>query len=330
VESGTTPKKEPRFELVEIPEPFRPVQLVVDEQTVKSFAFATDDFGSWYLGEQSPFGGPIGHPLILANELLFLFYDKYDGNTSMGLHTHEQLTFLSPVRRDERVTVEGAYVDRYERRGQGYVVLEAVALGEDGRELVRHRGIEIMRTHAGSIVGRRSAGQAGRRVTGEVAEGVAPVDRARPDIPSRAPIAHLAKHVTQEQMYVFSWGGRGFRNLHTDPARAADSGLDRTVVQAQQQTAFITESMTRFFGPAWFDSGELDLRFISPAYVNDDLTVGGAVLGEVETDQGKRLELEVWVRRDDGTPTAVGWARADASGGGSHPPDDLVASRLTR
>lgn len=329
MESGST-KKEARFELIEIPEPFGPVHFVVDEQAVRSFAFAVDDYGPWYLGTQSPFGGPIGHPLILGNELLFLFYDKYDGNTAMGLHTHEQLTFLSPVRRGERVTVEGAYVDRYERRGQGFVVLEAVARGEDGRELVRHRGIEIMRTHAASIVGRGSAGKAARRVTGEVAEGVAPVERARPEIPSRTPIAPLTKHVTQEQMYVFSWGGRGFRNQHTDLARAADSGMDRTVVQAQQQTSYIAESMTRFFGPAWFTSGELDLRFISPAYVDDDLTVEGAVLGEVGSGKAKRLELEVWVRRGDGTRTAVGWARADLQSDRSSSADELAGSGAPR
>jgi acyl dehydratase len=118
-------KKEARYELVEIPEELGPVELTVDEETIKAFAYAVDDYGDWYLGSRSPFGAAIGHPLILANELLFLFYDKYDGNTARGLHTHEQLTFLAPVRRGERVTVSGAYVDRYERRGQGYVVLAA-------------------------------------------------------------------------------------------------------------------------------------------------------------------------------------------------------------
>ncbi|WP_283135232.1 FAS1-like dehydratase domain-containing protein [Rhizohabitans arisaemae] len=306
-----TKKKEALYELVEIPEEFGPVEVVVDEERVKAFAFAVDDYGDWYLGEQSPFGGPIGHPLVLANELLFLFYDKYDGNTARGLHTHEKLTFLSPVRRGEKVTLTGSYVAKYERRGQGYVVLEAVARGEDGRELVRHRGIEIMRAHAGSVVGRRSAAAStGRRVTGEVAAGTAPVDRARPGLAPRTPITPLAKHVTQEQMYVFSWGGRGYRNVHTDPGRAAESGLDATLVQAQQQTSFVTQAMTRFFGPSWLTSGELDMRFISPAFAGDHLTVGGAVLGEVRTPHGPGLELEVWIERPNGVKTGVGWAVA--------------------
>jgi acyl dehydratase len=304
-------KKEALYELVEIPEDFGPVQVLVDEEKVKEFAFVVDDYSSWYLGEESPFGPPIAHPLVLANDLLFLFYEGYDGNTARGLHTHERLEFLSPVFRGETVTVSGRYVEKYERRGQGYVVLEAVARGKDGRELVRHRGIEIMRTHAGSVVGRSSAGEASaRRVTMQVDSDVPPAAVATTGLAPRTPIPLLAKHVTQAQMYVFSWGARGYRNVHTDLASAGLSGLSRTLVQAQQQTSFVTEAMTNFFGPSWLTTGVLDLRFVSPAFVDDELTVRGAVLADVGVAGGGGLELEVWVTRADGTPTALGWARA--------------------
>jgi acyl dehydratase len=317
----TKPKKEALYELIEIPEPFGPVEVLVDDEKIKSFAFAVDDYGDWYLGERSPFGAPIGHPLVLANDLLFLFYEGYDGNTARGLHTHERLDFVAPAFRGERVTVSGAYVDRYERRGPGYVALDAVARGEDGRELVRHRGTEIMRAHAGSVVGRRSAGAPGRRVTMETCPAPA-VEKARRGLEPRTPIAPLRKHVTQGQMYIFSWGARGYRNVHTDPERAAASGLDRTIVQAQQQVSFVTESMTRFFGASWFTSGHLDMRFIAPAFADDHLTVEAAVLGEVQTAHGTGLELEVWVRRQDGTPTAIGWVSAALSteGAADHDP----------
>lgn len=303
------PLKEALYELVEVPEPFGPVEVLMDEEKIRSFAFATGDYAAAYLGADSPFGASICHPLALANDLLFLFYDKYDGNTARGLHTHEQLSFLSPAWRGELVSITGAYVDRYERRGQGYVVLEATARGEDGRELVRHRGVEIMRAHAGSVVGRKSATTpVGRVVTGEVAAGTEAVDSARLGINARTPIASLTKHVTQDQMYVFSWGGKGFRNVHTDPDRASESGLSSTLVQAQQQTSFVTELLTRFFGPDFLTGGDLDLRFVSPAYVDDTLTIEGVVLGEVDARTGRGLELEVWVRREDGTKTGIGWA----------------------
>jgi acyl dehydratase len=68
--------------------------------------------------------------------------------------------------------------------------------------------------------------------------------------------------------------------------------------------------MTSFFGASWFTSGELDLRYVRPAFAGDTLTVGGAILGR----RDGRLELEVWVRNDDGQSTALGWASAELTG----------------
>ncbi|GAA5159062.1 MaoC family dehydratase [Amycolatopsis dongchuanensis] len=305
--TSTSQLKEARYELVEVPEPMGPVTIVVDRRKVVDYAYAQDDFGSWYFGD-SPFGGPVGHPLVLANDLLFLFYENYDGNTAQGLHTHEHLRFHAPVRVGETVRVEGGYTDKYERRGQGYVVLEAVAYGEDGRPLVTHVGREIMRTVAGEIVGKgRSAGEERARTVLGTVDDAAPVQAvAAPGAPARAAIPTLTTRFTQDQMSVFSWAGRGYRNVHTDREKAAASGLDRTIVQAQQQTGLIVQNLVAFFGASFFTSGELDLRFVSPAYAGDELTTTGAVVGEADG----RLELEVWITKPDGTRTAVGWASA--------------------
>jgi len=133
--------------------------------------------------------------------------------------------------------------------------MEAEARGEDGRLLVRHRGVEIMRIAAGSVVGRGTAGTPERKVTGEYREDVAPVQRARVGLEPRTAITPLKKRVTQEQMFVFSWGGRHFKNIHTDLDAAHASGLEATVAQAQQQVGYLTEMLTDFFGASWFTSG---------------------------------------------------------------------------
>ncbi|MFC4009312.1 hypothetical protein ACFOY2_18920 [Nonomuraea purpurea] len=307
-------KKEARYELVEIPEPLGPVRVVLDEAKIRSYAFSQDDYGSWYFGP-SPFGGPVAHPLALANDLLFLFYDKYDGNTAQGLHTHERLDFHNPAFAGEQVTVTGAYVEKYERRGNGYVVLEAEARGEDGRLLVSHRGVEIMRVVAGNVVGRGSATPGGRRVGGQARADLPVAARAAHGLERLAPLPPLAKRFTQDQMNVFSWAGQHYSNVHTSIRRAADSGLDRTIIQAQQQTGLITRAMTEFFGASWFTTGRLDLRFVAPAYCGDTLTVRGAVLEESDG----RLELEVWVDKDGGGRTALGWASAAIDGGAERP-----------
>ncbi|SDH99903.1 Acyl dehydratase [Agrococcus jejuensis] len=299
--------KEARFELVEVPERFGPVEVLVDRRAVLDHAFAQDDFRDWYFVD-SPFGGPVAHPLVLANELLFLFYQGYDGNTAQGLHTHEHLTFRSPIRHGETVTIDGGYTEKYERRGQGYVTLEATATGADGRVLVEHVGREIMRTVAGDVVGgRRSEGEPRpRTVLGTVDASAPMAERAAHGLPERAALPSRTTTFTQDQMSVFSWAGRGFANVHTSVEKAAQSGLDRTIVQAQQQTGHVLANLVDVFGASWFTSGDLDLRFVSPAFVGDALTTSGAVLGETDG----RLEVEVWVEKADGTRTAVGWASA--------------------
>ncbi|MEU6643464.1 MaoC family dehydratase [Saccharomonospora sp. NPDC046836] len=303
----TSQLKEARYELVEVPEPMGPVTVTVDRRKVLDYAYSEDDFGSWYFGD-SPFGGPVGHPLVLANDLLFLFYENYDGNTAQGLHTHERLTFHAPIPVGETVTIQGGYVEKYERRGQGYVVLEAEARGADGRLLVRHVGKEIMRTVAGEVVGQRRAAhdERPRTVRGTVDASLPVVGRARLDVPEHAAIPSRTTTFTQDQMSVFSWAGRGYANVHTHSDKAAASGLDRTIVQAQQQTGLIIANLVEVFGATFFTSGELDLRFVSPAFVGEELTTSGAVVGVTDG----RLELEVWVDKADGTRTALGWASA--------------------
>ncbi|QUL78549.1 MaoC family dehydratase [Brevibacterium sp. SMBL_HHYL_HB1] len=302
--------KEALYELVEVPEPMGPVARLVDRQFVLDYAYAQGDFCDWYFTD-SPFGGPVGHPLVLANELLFLFYEKYDGNTAQGLHTHEHLRFHSPVHIGERVSIEGGYTEKYERRGQGYVTLEAEARGEDGRLLVEHRGREIMRTVAGDVVGQgRANGELrDRTVVGEVDPRAKVMTHAYHGAPYRSPLPVKSAKFSQDQMAVFSWAGRGYANVHTSVEKAALAGLDRTIVQAQQQTGLIVSNMVDLFGGSWFTTGELDLRFISPAFVNDTLTTTGASLREVDD----RLETEVWVENQHGQKTAVGWASAEIS-----------------
>ena len=306
------PKKEALYELAEVGEVFGPIEVLVDDYKVKSFAFTQDDYRSWYF-DDSPFGGRIGHAAILANDLLQLYhlrYEEYGASETAGLHTQEELWFHNPVFVGERATLRGEYVEKYERRGKGYVVMEAEARGEDGRLLVRHRGVEIMRIAAGSVVGRGTAGTPERKVTGEYREDVAPVQRARVGLEPRTAITPLTKRVTQEQMFVFSWGGRHFKNIHTDLKAAHASGLEATVAQAQQQVGFLTEMLTDFFGASWFTSGWEKLKFVRPVYAGETVTARGAIVGESRTDDGVRLELEVWVENEAGEMTAVGWASA--------------------
>lgn len=299
--------KEAKFELVEVGETFGPLQTTITDHKIKSFAFTIDDYTPWYFGD-SPFGGRIGHPALLANDLLMLYLDKYDPTTIMGLHTHEETWFLNPVFLGETVTMEARYVDKYVRRDKGYVVTEAEARGEDGRVLIRRRGTEILRVQPGSVVGRHTDEVTLRRVTGEYDERLAFASSAAADLAVGTPVTPLVKQLHQDQVSIFSRIDEFFRNIHTDMEMAKVAGLSATIAQGEMSVIFLSELMTRFFGPSWFTSGWLSAKFIHPTYTGKTVTASAVVIGRTEEAEGTRLELECWVKDDDGQMTVVGWA----------------------
>lgn len=309
-------KKEALFDSAEIGETFGPLELVVDDHKIKAFAFTQDDYNPWYF-ESSPFGGRIGHPAILANDLLQLYhlnYAEYGPSQSVGLHTGEELWFHAPVFVDEKVVLEGRYVDKYERRGKGYVVMEAEARGADGRLLVRHRGTEIMRVEAGQVVGARSETSVDKQVTGAYLADVEPATRARPGLAVATPVAPLTKQARADQMEVYSMISPFSKNIHTDLEAAQAAGLRLPIMQGQQQMSFVCELMAGYFGETWFTSGWVKVKFISPVYAFENLTVRATVTGESPGPEGTRQELEVWVEDGKGAKTAVGWASAKITG----------------
>ncbi|PZF85866.1 hypothetical protein [Jiangella anatolica] len=265
--------KSPRWELVEAGEELGPAVVEVDEHAIEAFAFVQDDRHPWYL-EESPFGGRIAHPGLLANELLLVYYHQYRQEECLNIHTHERLDFHAPVRLGEKVTIRGRYVDKYERRGKGYVVLEAQAHGADGTLLMSHRGVEILSAQPGEFVG-RGAGPS------------APPAAAQ----SRRKVPHA------DQVVLFSNAGKFQRNIHTDLGVAHAAGLDGPLVQGLQQACYLLELGVERHGADWFTAGRLDVKFVAP------LAVGEPVWAEAGSADHWD---DCWVRDGAGRLTTVG------------------------
>jgi len=306
--------KAPVFENIELPEEFGPARVLVDDHKIKRYAFSQDDHLDWAVRGDSPFGGRIGHAALLANDVLQLFTLTYAPSQVVGLHIEEQLWFDSPVRLGEIATLSARYVDAYVQRGQGCVVMEGVARGEDGRSIIRHRGVEILRTVPGDIVGRAESGPPRRRVTGEV-----PADARRSaalgeDVRVGDALEPLHKTITVEQAAVFSRIGEYVRTTHTSLDVAREAGLRVPIVQGQQLVGLLAQLLTRAFGESFFTSGWLKVKFIAPVFVHDELTVEGIVTALSPAVDGATVELEIWIRRPDGRLAVAGWASATKPG----------------
>ena len=305
---STNKLRECLYENVVVGEELGRFELVVDDYFVKRYAFTVDDYLSWALDDADcPFKKRVGHAAILGDDLLKVIYSHYDKTTLVGLHTEEELSFHSPVFVGERVSLTGRYVDKYVGRGDdGHVVLEAEARGEDGRILIRHREVEIMRLSEGHGAGGGRAEPPLKPITGEIREDMAPAMDASSELEPGTPLVPIVKHITQEQVSVYSMRGSFHKGLHNDLAIARRAGLRSTVAQGMMEFCYAAELLTRFFGSTFFTTGRLRCKFLNPVFPDDTLTVHGAIANS----SVDRLELDVWVKNQEGKITAVGWASA--------------------
>lgn len=301
--------KEPIYENIEIPEHFGPVEIVIDDLKIKRFAFVTDDYGDWYL-RSGPSGPRIGQPGLLANDLLQLFTTRYAASQVVGLHTSEELWWEHPVEIGQIVTLEGDYTEKYEQRGQGSVVMEAGATDEAGRVLVRHRGIEIMRTRPAEVGGRGAAtAPHGPRVTGEYDQTRPLVDTLDIGIEPGTGLVPIPKEVTFEQMAVFSRLGEFVRNIHNDLETARAAGLELPILQGQQQVCYLAQLCARSFGTRWFTGGSLKVKFLRPISSLQTIELGGVVRAVEDDGSGPEAHLDLWIKDANSRMTTVGWAR---------------------
>jgi len=320
VAEGVDPEaglKEPVPENLEIPEELGPVTVLVDDHKIKRYAFTQDDYHPWHF-EESPFEGRVGHAGLLSNDLVQLFTTRYAASRTVGLHTEEQLWFDSPARLGDEVTLQGRYVESYTLRGQDYVVMEAIATAAGGRSVLRHRGVEILRTRPGDVAGRARTGgsRSEGRVDGTFDPDLATARVGTASLRPGAPLPTREITITQEQASVFSRSGEYVRNVHNDLDIARRSGLRIPIVQGQQQCGLVTGLLTRFFGAEFLTGGWLRVKFVQPVEVFEPLVVGGVVTAvEAEPDDRRSVDVEVWVRRSDGRLSTVGWASCTVPAG---------------
>ncbi|KRC51976.1 dehydratase [Leifsonia sp. Root227] len=309
IEDREAGRKEPEFENLDIPENLGTVRELIDDHKIKRYAFTQDEYGPWYF-DNSPFGGRIGQAALLCNDLVQMFTNVYAASKVVGFHTEEQMWFDSPARLGEEVTLSATYTDSYVRRGEGYVVMDAQVTGEDGRSVIRHRGVEILKTVPGTLGGRGS-GTPERRVTGDVPDDAQVVAVFDGNTTVGDVLKPVTKEVTFEQAAVFSRIGEYVINTHNNLQAARDGKLRQPIVQGAQQFGLIAGRLVEAFGPAFFTTGWMQIKFLVPVEVFEPITITAVVTDIVPRDGGGfTAELDVWIRRPDGRLVTVGWASA--------------------
>ncbi len=78
------------------------------------------------------------YPTVAARHPANLFYRKYAAVMRVPNMGHDSEYFNPPVA-GKRITISGRIADKYIRRGHPYIIVEAVAIDEDGRLLEKSR-----------------------------------------------------------------------------------------------------------------------------------------------------------------------------------------------
>ena len=132
------------YEGLQVGEEFVSDTFLVTPEEIETYAFAVDDHHPWFF-EDSPFGGPVAPPTMLANQALRLRHSRYI--VPAGLHAKMEFEFVEPIRPGIRARSRGRIIDKYERRGRPYMVTEYVTEDEQGTVLVRGRFTQMIFRH---------------------------------------------------------------------------------------------------------------------------------------------------------------------------------------
>jgi hypothetical protein len=84
------------------------------------------------------------YPTVAARHPANLFYRKYAAVMRVPNMGHDSEYFNPPVA-GKRITVSARIADKYLRRGNAYLIVEATAIDEDGRKIETSRLVGLAR-----------------------------------------------------------------------------------------------------------------------------------------------------------------------------------------
>lgn len=89
-------------------------------------------------------------------------------------------------------------------------------------------------------------------------------------------------------------------------------GYPGALVSAYVLCGYMSEPLVEFFGPSWFTSGEIALKFVGKGVQQGDLVRPGGTVREIaeEGDGTRRIFLDLWMDKPDGARPVVGTASA--------------------
>jgi len=134
------------YDTIQIGEVLGEQDVRITEAMIRTCAEAIESSHPWYF-DDSPYGGRIAPPTIFDNDTLRILDEQYERFGS--IHARQAWEFKRPVRLGRRVHLTVRVVDKYMRRDRPYLVMELLAVDEDGLELCRSTHTSLMTLQRG-------------------------------------------------------------------------------------------------------------------------------------------------------------------------------------
>lgn len=134
------------YDTIEIGEILGQKKVLITDEMVQTSAHAIESSRSWYY-EGSPYGGRIAPPTIFDNDTLNILDEQYQRFGS--IHAKQAWEFINPLRVGKRVSLTVKVIDKYYKRDRPYLVMELMAVDEDGVEICRSIHTSLMTLQRG-------------------------------------------------------------------------------------------------------------------------------------------------------------------------------------
>ena len=251
-------------------------------------------------GDRSERYREVAPALLFHSECYTFLQDWYLPNLIGNLHAKQEWELFGEVGVGASVRSRAVVVERYRKRSRDYVVCETLLFDANGALVLRGR------THQSFVA--------------ESPEGMV-VDKDREKRSDRTfdVGAGEGREITGDPLRVSLEMCRAFsgpsENYHTNREMAQALGFPDIVVQGMMALCFISGLLTREFGAGWYRGGKMSVSLVNVVWCEDMITPRAKLRGETLEGVRRRLHLDVWCEKADGTKVVVGAASVVAAVG---------------
>lgn len=257
-------------------------EVLVTPADVERWARLHDDEYPWYTGD-SPWGGPVAPPTILYYPSQSMIGRSIAANRMPGSggevrrtgggFARYRIEFLAPIPIGRPLLLTGAVVDKFVRRGLGYLNWEVEATC-DGVLLQRHLKswtFDVSKDEAASLPER-------------------PGDPRPEETPPLEGFGGLSMEVGHDRTASFE--GPGEDNGHSNPEIGRRNGMPGARAQGEISFGLLYRLMRDRYGAGFAVGGTIDVRFIRSVFTTEVLTARGEVLSESGGEATCRIRAE--------------------------------------